>query len=530
MGYSPGNQQNHMISSPYSRIAPIRQCNYKGISVLASQNKNDADKVWSTKRCFDLTVTLQDHTSPYAYDIETIGHSSSFRRLRYVEQFTFGQNNHLTRNRAEHVSDVRETARILGQALGLDDESLEIVDAITMMHDMGHPPFAHDGEEALQEILAEYGLPYDHDMAAVRTATEWDRQWKDWSGTNLTLAVLEGLLKRYYLFTDDAPPEAWSRALPRVHSGDPIMQAGDLAPEHFVRFTASLPDSVRKIHQEKGLKLGKGQWNSIEGQVAAIADWISFTASDVTDFILMKESAHSKKGWSLKDFAEMIPQVKEAVITLGGDPEHTYLTPPPKNGDSHFDPVRNTIDNVRLYTEIRDNLINDIAREVERKLDKDLSLGEEHKKIRTASDIRDLDSIFVEFSEPTRKAVLQFQQFCSEKIFDNLGKRHAGERGAKKTLKTAFHALFNGQRPMVDSGGFNTYHDEKATRLRATIRDNEGEGGSPEEALKAKKALAETIVEFITLHTHDHNIASFIPHYYAMLNARRGDSGTGPSR
>ena len=125
-------------------------------------------------------------------DRDRILHSRSFRRLEYKTQvFLNGEGDHL-RTRLTHTIEVAAISRTIARALYLNED---LAETIALAHDLGHTPFGHPGEYALNELLKEYGGGFDHNDQALRVVDELEQKYPDYDGLNLTWEVREGLVK-----------------------------------------------------------------------------------------------------------------------------------------------------------------------------------------------------------------------------------------------------------------------------------------------------------------------------------------------
>jgi dGTPase len=186
-------------------------------------------------------------------DCDRIIHSTAFRRLKHKTQvFVFHEGDHY-RTRLTHSLEVAQIARSLARALGLDED---LAEALALAHDLGHPPFGHAGERALDRCLAAYG-GFDHNAQALRVVTMLERRYAEFDGLNLTWETLEGLVKHNGPLTD--------------RSGIPI---GRYA-------SRGVPSSIRLHDAQQSLRLAT--YASAEAQVAAIADDIAYDAHDTDD-------------------------------------------------------------------------------------------------------------------------------------------------------------------------------------------------------------------------------------------------------
>ena len=129
--------------------------------------------------------------SPFRRDCDRIIHSTAFRRLKHKTQvFVFDEGDHY-RTRLTHTLEVTQIARALARALRLDED---LAEALALAHDLGHPPFGHAGERALDECLAAFG-GFDHNAQTLRVVTVLERRYPTFDGLNLTWETLEGLVK-----------------------------------------------------------------------------------------------------------------------------------------------------------------------------------------------------------------------------------------------------------------------------------------------------------------------------------------------
>lgn len=184
--------------------------------------------------------TTRGPRSMFQRDRDRIIHSIAFRRLRHKTQvFVIPDGDHY-RVRLTHSLEVAQIGRTIARALGLDED---LTEALCLAHDIGHPPFGHAGEDALEEALAGKG-GFDHNAQTLRTLTSLECSYPQFPGLNLSWDVLEGLAKHNGPVTN--PP--WALAA--------VNAAFDL-------------------HLD--------QWPSLEAQVAAVADDIAYDNHDIDD-------------------------------------------------------------------------------------------------------------------------------------------------------------------------------------------------------------------------------------------------------
>ncbi len=131
------------------------------------------------------------HRSPFQRDRDRIIHSSAFRRLKHKTQVFVEHEGDYFRTRLTHSLEVAQVARTMARALGLEED---LTETVALAHDLGHPPFGHTGEDALQALMEPYG-GYDHNAQALRIVTHLERHYAEFDGLNLTWETLEGIAK-----------------------------------------------------------------------------------------------------------------------------------------------------------------------------------------------------------------------------------------------------------------------------------------------------------------------------------------------
>src|ERR1700756_5129747 len=191
--------------------------------------------------------------SDFRRDCDRIIHSSAFRRLAHKTQvFVYHEGDHY-RTRLTHTLEVTQIARSLARALGLDEDPAE---ACARGHDLGHPPFGHAGEHALDRCLADRG-GFDHNAQTLAVVTRLERRYADFDGLNLTWDTLEGLVKHNGPLTDAA--------------GRPVGRHAESG------VAAAILDYCRL--QDLDLARLPGP----EAQAGAIADDVAYDAHDIDD-------------------------------------------------------------------------------------------------------------------------------------------------------------------------------------------------------------------------------------------------------
>jgi dGTPase len=184
--------------------------------------------------------------SPFQRDRDRIIHSTAFRRLEYKTQVFVNHEGDHYRTRLTHSLEVAQIARSVSRALALNED---LAEAVALAHDLGHTPFGHAGEEALDAAMRPFG-GFEHNDQTLRILTRLERRYADFDGLNLTWEALEGTVK---------------------HNG-PLLGAAASRP---------VPPSIAAYVREHDLELAT--WPSAEAQVAALADDIAYNNHDIDD-------------------------------------------------------------------------------------------------------------------------------------------------------------------------------------------------------------------------------------------------------
>lgn len=247
-------------------------------------------------------------------DCDRIIHATAFRRLKHKTQvFVFHEGDHY-RTRLTHTLEVAQIARSLARALGADED---LAECLALSHDLGHPPFGHAGERALDRCLADNG-GFDHNAQTLRIVTELEKRYPDFDGLNSTWETLEGLVKHNGPLTD--------------RLGVPNGRYSD----------RGVPVAILNYNKIQDLEL----WSfaSLEAQIAAIADDIAYDAHDIDDGL--------RAGMFTPDDIASVPVIGAIIREI--DARHPML-----------DPARRVHELVRhLIT----RMIEDVIAETERRI------------------------------------------------------------------------------------------------------------------------------------------------------------------
>jgi dGTPase len=163
------------------------------------------------------------YRSCYQRDRDRIIYSTAFRRLEYKTQVFVNHEGDYYRTRLTHTLEVAQIAKSIARALRLNED---LVEAISLAHDLGHTPFGHSGEDALHEIMKEHG-GFDHNTQGLRVVDYLEERYPDFPGLNLSYEVREGIIKHSTAFDIPRP------AIPFESMGSPILeiQVVDIADE-----------------------------------------------------------------------------------------------------------------------------------------------------------------------------------------------------------------------------------------------------------------------------------------------------------
>jgi dGTPase len=144
------------------------------------------------------------YRNDFQRDRDRVIHARAFRRLEAKTQvFTRRYSDHF-RNRLTHTLEVSQISRTIAGALNLN---VDLVEALALAHDIGHPPFGHAGEKALDAAMSAHGLSFDHNLHALRIVEDFEQRYAAFRGLNLTFEVREGIIKHSRDYTAAEHPE-----------------------------------------------------------------------------------------------------------------------------------------------------------------------------------------------------------------------------------------------------------------------------------------------------------------------------------
>ena len=299
--------------------------------------------------------SLSTFRSPFQRDRDRIIHSSAFRRLKHKTQVFVEHEGDYYRTRLTHSIEVAQVARTLAGALGLNEG---LAEAIALAHDLGHSPFGHTGEDALERLMEPYG-GFDHNAQALRIVTKLESHYADFEGLNLTWESLEGIAK---------------------HNGPLIGAFAD--PKRYPK--GSQPSyALREVNDQFDLEIHT--FASAEAQVAAIADDVAYNHHDLHDGL--------RAGLFTADDLMELPLTCDAYE----DVDRRYPNLDPKKRDHE------------ALRRIFGYMVEDVITIATNRL--------ESAKPKSAQDIRDMDRTIIRFSKPFFQNLKAIKSFLFERMY-----------------------------------------------------------------------------------------------------------------
>jgi dGTPase len=255
--------------------------------------------------------------SPFRRDCDRVIHSTAFRRLKHKTQvFVFHEGDHY-RTRLTHSLEVAQIARALARQLGLDED---LTETLALAHDLGHPPFGHAGERALDSCMKTHG-GFDHNAQSLRVVTSLEHRYPEFDGLNLTWEALEGIVKHNGPLTD-----RMGRPIGKYHE------------------TGGIPFVIADFVKSYDLEL----WScaSLEAQIAAVADDIAYDAHDIDDGL--------RAGLFSVDDLKVMPLTSDMIQAI----------------DRHYSRLDHDRRGAELVRELISYLIGAVASEARKRLDR----------------------------------------------------------------------------------------------------------------------------------------------------------------
>lgn len=293
--------------------------------------------------------------SVFRRDCDRVIHSTAFRRLAHKTQvFVFHEGDHY-RTRLTHTLEVMQVARSLARALGLEED---LAEGCALAHDLGHPPFGHAGERALDQCLAGFG-GFDHNAQTLAVVTRLEKRYAGFDGLNLTWETLEGLVK---------------------HNG-PLLDAQGRPTALYA--AKGIPTEIADHNGAHDLALDT--FPSLEAQAGAISDDIAYDSHDLDDGLR----------------AELFTLDELAALPLAGDILAEVGAAYPG-----LEPARRTAE---LSRRMITRMIEDVAGETRRRL---AELAPD-----SADAVRRAGAPMVGFSKPMAAAERAVKKFLFERMY-----------------------------------------------------------------------------------------------------------------
>ena len=293
--------------------------------------------------------------SPFRRDCDRVIHSTAFRRLKHKTQvFVFHEGDHY-RTRLTHTLEVAQIARALARQLGLDED---LTETLALAHDLGHPPFGHAGERALDACLKAHG-GFDHNAQTLRVVTALEHRYPEFDGLNLTWESLEGIVK---------------------HNGPLITRNGTALGRYR---DGGVPCGISDYLGVYDLEL----WSfaSLEAQVAAIADDIAYDAHDIDDGL--------RAGLFRVDDLKVIPLIAGMIADI----------------DSRYPDLDDDRRGAEVVRELISCLIGAVVSEARRRLD--------IARPQSADDVRNYGDALIAFSPAVAQAEANIKAFLKQRMY-----------------------------------------------------------------------------------------------------------------
>lgn len=333
--------------------------------------KSDGElQEWQQKQCFAPFAANQELSagrlfdegecpmrSPFQRDRDRIIHSTAFRRLTHKTQvFIYHEGDHY-RTRLTHTLEVAQIARSIARMLNLDED---LTEAVALSHDLGHSPFGHAGERALNRVMAEFG-GFDHNAQSLKHVTSLEHKYQQFDGLNLSYECLEGIVKH-------------NGPLVGKHAGAHAAELG-------------VPAYIAEYNDLHDLKLG--EFALLEAQVAAVADDIAYCNHDIDDGL--------RAGLLSLDDLKSVPLTCDILEQIKDDFKSTYTS----------------IEEGRLIYELNRRLITVMVADVTSEARRLISDAD----LRTHEDIRLSNRSYIQFSKNMFSALKELREFLFASVY-----------------------------------------------------------------------------------------------------------------
>ena len=321
--------------------------------MAAPRSAYACDPARSRGRLFDEPPSKT--RSPFRRDCDRVIHSTAFRRLKYKTQvFVFHEGDHY-RTRLTHSLEVAQIARALARQLGLDED---LTEALALAHDLGHPPFGHAGERALDACMQAHG-GFDHNAQTLRVVTSLEHRYPEFDGLNLTWETLEGIVK---------------------HNG-PLAERNGAAVGRYRDH--GIPSGISGYTRTYDLEL----WSfaSLEAQVAAIADDIAYDAHDIDDGL--------RAGLFTVDDLKIMPLTADIIADIAG----------------HYPDLDDDRRGAELVRDLISYLIGAVVSESRSRL--------QAAKPNSVDDVRNHGEVLIAFSPGAAQAEAEIKAFLKQRMY-----------------------------------------------------------------------------------------------------------------
>jgi dGTPase len=317
-----------------------------------------------------------DLRSDFQRDRDRILHSAAFRRLEYKTQVFVNHEGDHYRTRLTHSLEVAQIARSVSRILGINED---LAEALALAHDLGHPPFGHAGEDALNEAMREFG-GFDHNAHTIKILTNLEHRYADFNGLNMSWETLEGIAK---------------------HNG-PLIGINAKNMDNIV------PKAILEFNEKFDLALDK--FSSLEAQVASLADDIAYNNHDIEDGL----RANLFQVEQLFDLP-IVGEVFKGVINKYGKLEQQRLI---------HESIR------RLMKKMIEDLVEVTKNNIVK------------YNIKSSDDIRNLHCLVADFSEEMVIANTKLKEFLFRNVYKHY-KINRMTSKAKRVIKELFYLYFN---------------------------------------------------------------------------------------
>lgn len=365
------------------------------LAPYAAQSATSRGRVYEEVASLDRDIFQRDR--------DRIIHSTALRRLKHKTQvFVYHEGDHY-RTRLTHSLEVAQIARSISRSLGLNED---LTEALSLAHDLGHTPFGHAGEEALDKAMRPWG-GFDHNAQTLRIVTKLERRYADFDGLNLSWETLEGLVK---------------------HNG-PVLDTEGRPTGRYVE--TGIPAAFSNYPHIESLMLST--YASAEAQVAAISDDIAYNAHDMDDGLR----------------AGVFDVIDLADIPIAGPALSEVLTTYPK------------IERGRMIHETVRRVISVMVADV---------VAETSKRLKNAGadqpdDIRTAPQPLIGFSPQMEEYNRVLQRFLFRRMYRHERVVDIMER-AKRVVRHLFESYLNDPASLPKDSGVKEKHEDPAVRAR----------------------------------------------------------------